>query len=202
MAERSPTLAGAILAAIKAQTKNLRVCLPARVETYDESRREVSVQPLVKDGDIDETGARVVARLPVINHVPVVFPGSGGVRIKFPITKGDTVMLMFSSSSLDRWLALGGEVDPKDDRRHSLADAIAIPGLQPFAGAGADGEGSPLLEFTTDGEIHAGGSDALVKLSEFNSHTHAVATTGTAAAQTGTAAAPTPVTGTTILKGA
>jgi phage baseplate assembly protein V len=45
-----------------------------------------------------------------------------------------------------------------------------------------------------------GSADRLVKRSEFNSHTHAVATTGTASAQTGTAAAPTPITGTSRLQ--
>ena len=58
------------------------------------------------------------------------FPGSGAFPETFPLKAGDTVLLVFSSSSIDRWLSLGGEVDPIDDRRHHITDAMAIPGLR------------------------------------------------------------------------
>jgi len=203
---QSPKLASVLDRAAGAKLKGLRVALPARVETYDEATRLVSVQPLIMDGFVDESGNRKADRLPVINDVPIVFPGSGGARVRFPVLKGDTVLLVFSSSSLDKWLVSGGEVDPKTDHRHALTDAIAIPGLQATPDAG---DADVLIEFTDNGQIHAGGSDELVKRSEFLQHGHgylpgpglAVATTGpiTNIAPDGSAVL---FPGTSILKGA
>ncbi len=220
---QKPTLASVLNSATSSRLKGVRVSLPARVESYNEAKRTISAQPLVHDGYIDETGKRQVSRLPVVTNVPVVFPGSGGARFRFPITKGDTVLLLFSSSSLEQFLQRGGEVDPKTDHRHSLTDAIAIPGLQPPAGAAIDGasDADTMIEITVGGEIHAGGSDALALKSELDDlrsyvakqfdaltgHVHAVsgaATTGITSA-TGPGEAPTDppptVTGTTKLKG-
>jgi len=56
--------------------------------------------------------------------------GSGVERIKFPIGVGDTVLLMFCSSSIAAWKAASGRlVDPQDDRHHHISDAVAIAGL-------------------------------------------------------------------------
>jgi hypothetical protein len=40
-------------------------------------------------------------------------------------------MLVFSQRSIDRWLDVGGEIDPADPRKHHLTDAIAYPGVYP-----------------------------------------------------------------------
>ena len=56
------------------------------------------------------------------------FPGAGGYRITFPVAEGDTGLLLFAESSLDKWLVSGGTVDPEDDRRHDLTDAVFLPG--------------------------------------------------------------------------
>ena len=117
----------ALEALIAEHLAEVRVAIPARVESYDDDERKASVQPLIREGRADENGEREVVRLPVITAVPVVFPGSGGRVVKFPINKGDTVLLVFAHRSLDRGLVRGGEVDPADDRTHNLSDAIAIP---------------------------------------------------------------------------
>jgi hypothetical protein len=174
----TPTLTSRIRAEIDDDRQTLHTAMPARVESYDATYGRASVQPLLKRIDIDENGDRVVTSYPVINEVPVVFPGSGGWRIRFPITAGDVVLLLFAEGSLDRWLQRGGEVDPGDSRRHDINDAFAIPGLMPFAGAG---NGSPMIEFTAS-EIKAGGSAALAKadaLSKFmDALTAAISTSG------------------------
>ncbi|MBA3841171.1 MAG: hypothetical protein H0X39_00870 [Actinobacteria bacterium] len=143
---QTPTLADVITGAIEVNRSNLRVALPGRVETYDAATQSCSVQLLVHDGVNDETGTRQPEKLPVITSVPVVFPGGGGGRLTFPIKAGDTVLCVFASSSIDRWLALGGEVDPVDDRRHHISDAIAIPGLHDFAHATAASSSAVVLE--------------------------------------------------------
>ena len=128
----TPTLAEVIRAAIMAEIAEMHVCIPAEVTEYDATKQMVAVRPLVKRGRLDETGERVVNSLPIINGVPVVFPGANAYRITFPIIPGDTVLLVFSESSIDKWLVTGGCVDPLDERRNALSDAIAIPGLKSF----------------------------------------------------------------------
>jgi hypothetical protein len=213
----TPTFTDALVDLIDNRTSSIRVALPARVESYDATKQAVDVQPLVYDGYYDATNTRQTERLPVVTDVPVVFPGAGGFRVTFPVAKGDTVLLVFTSSSIDKWLVLGGEVDPQDDRRHHLSDAIAIPGLRDFAhplgnaptstlSIGKDG--GPTIEIGSD--IQAGGSQALALksdvdalISTFNTHVHAYlpgpgSPTPTAVPTT---LATTPSTGTSTLKG-
>lgn len=135
MSEATPTLSDLLSTAFKYHLAGMHACIPARVRTYDSSKQAVSVQPLIKVGYLDETGERQTQALPIINDVPVVFPGANGFRVTFPIANGDIVLLVFSEASIDKWLAVGGNtpIDPLDDRRFHLSDAIAIPGLRPFS---------------------------------------------------------------------
>jgi len=128
----TPTLADLISSAVTAGIAAIHVSMPASVEEYDGERQSISARPLIQRGYVDEAGHRQVEELPIITDVPIVFPGSGGFRVTFPVAKGDTVLLLFSESSLDKWLHGGGLVDPEDDRRNCLTDAIAIPGLRSF----------------------------------------------------------------------
>ncbi len=105
---------------------------PGQIESFDPATQRASVQPLVRQAYQNEAEERVTERLPIIHDVPVVFPGTSGGRITFPIFRGDVVLLVFTDCSLDRWLAMGDEVDPQDDRRNSVSDCIAFPGLYSF----------------------------------------------------------------------
>ena len=198
-----PSLSAVLNTAMRERLRAVRVALPARVESYDATTQQIVAQPLVMEGYIDETGDRLADRLPAIAGVPVVFPGAGGFRVTFPIAIGDTVLLVFASSSIDRWLALGGEVDPADDRRHALSDAIAIPGLRDFAHALGNApsstmsigkDGGPTIEISGT-DVQIGGSNNLVTKAEFMAHVHATAGTGTPSPPTVTIA------GTQVLKG-
>jgi hypothetical protein len=149
----TPTLAGVIRSHIAAQLDELHVALPARVESYDASRQAVSVQPLIRHAYRDESAERQVESLPMINDVPVVFPGAAGYRVTFPIAAGDTVLLVIASASIDKWLKHGGEGDPLLDHRHRLRDAIAIPGLRSFADALSDAPTDKMTIGKDDGPI-------------------------------------------------
>ena len=202
---RPLTLDGVLLEAMRLATHGLRVALPARVETYDSDTFTVDVQPLIPDEDEDEDGTRVSVPLARVNGVPVIFPGAGGARMRWPINPGDTVLLIVCSSSIQKWKIRGDHVDAGDDRRHHIADAVAIPGLLDNANAG---DASPMIEFTTGSEIHAGGSaklatkadiDALATYIGAHVHTGGTLLGGfTGAPFTG----PPSATGTVILKAA
>jgi hypothetical protein len=210
-ASREPSLAEVLRLWFAAHDARLRVCMPGRVERYDATQRRADVKPLVKASYEDAAGTRRADSLPVVPSVPVVFPGAGGFTLTFPVQPGDTVLLVFADESLDRWLSRGGEVDPGEVRPHDLSNAVALVGLQSFANALAAHADNVVLgkpdgarvEITSGGEIHAhaGGATDFVALAErvhaeldalrsaLNTHTHPVATAGTALAQTGTAAA-------------
>lgn len=201
----TPTLASALKEIIKAQVVDVHVSMPAKVISYNSNQQSVNVQPLLRKAFLDEAGERQIESLPVIGDVPVVFPGSGGTRIIFPISAGDTVLLIFSEASLDKWLVRGGEVDPEDDRHHALSDAVAIPGLQDFAHVST---ASPSIEITSS-VINAGGSSALALKSDVQAIVSAisgaavVATDGGAAFKANIMAALSGIpVGTTVLKGA
>lgn len=195
----TPSLPEAVRRRVACHLRELRVALPGRVESYDEATGRATVQPLVKDGYFDELGERQVDRLPAVADVPIVFQGAGDYQVDFPIAVGDEVLLVFSSSSIDRWLATGGEVDPGDDRRHALSDAVAIPGLRSRA---YGGPANKRIKFTAS-TIEVGGSSSLALEADFaalKSFVHGLATGGT-----GSAIVPdghTYLGGTNVLKGA
>lgn len=130
---RTPTLTEVILAAIESRLVDVHTSIPGKVVRYDAAKQLVDVAPQIKTRHTDEDGAAVVEALPVVTNVPVVFPGSGGFSITFPVQVGDVVWLSISEASLDKWKSQGGEVDPLDPRRHHLSDAVALVGLRPFS---------------------------------------------------------------------
>src|SRR5690606_11649472 len=118
-----PSLASLLTGAIDGRLADVHVALPGKVTAYENGR--ATVQPLIKRGYVGEDGERSVESLPAIPDVPVMFTGGAGIEVS--VEPGDTVLLVFASASLDKWLALDKEVDPGDDRHHTLSDAIAIP---------------------------------------------------------------------------
>lgn len=110
----------------------IKVSLPGQIESYDFATQKASVKPLVGTRFLDGQDLP----MPVIDGVPVVWPSSGGASLTMPVRRGDTVELIFSGKSLDRWLAQGGEVIPDDNRKHNISDCVAIPGLKSFAQGG------------------------------------------------------------------
>lgn len=174
--------------------RGARTWIPGRIESFDSATCRAVVQPLLLEGDKGQDGARIARRLAAMTDVPVWFLGAGGFRVRFPIDKGDNCILLFAARSLDKYKALGVEVDPEDDRHHDPSDCIAIPAdlAKPHAkNAGA------FIEFT-DSEIKCGGNNRLVTKAEFDGHTHGPGTfaagstnvlgiSGGAASVTGTA---------------
>lgn len=120
--------------------------LPGIVVDYDASTNKATIQPALNKAYLSGP-----MPMPILENVPIMFPGGSGFNITFPIKKGDYVLLIFCQRSLDLWLSVGGQVTPNDPRKFDISDAIAIPGLQPFTG---DFSGTS----STDFEITFGGS--------------------------------------------
>lgn len=167
----SPTLAEALSVVLDAHRNDMFTMLPCQIVSFNAAKRLATCQPLVLRGYFGETGDRAVEQLPVIPNVPVIFEGSGGARMKYPIKAGHECGVWFASCSLDRWLAVGGIVDPEDDRKHSINDAVCIPGLQSFKNVG---DAPTFIEFT-DTEIHVGGTQSLALTSALSALYSAIA---------------------------
>lgn len=107
----------------------IHTALPGIVKSYDATTNKATIQPALnkayKSGPMP---------MPVLENVPILFPGGANFNITFPVNVGDYVLLIFMERSIDLWLSVGGQVTPDDPRKFDLSDAVAIPGLQPFTG--------------------------------------------------------------------
>lgn len=127
--DTQPELSEVVQSIAQASVDRVNVALPARVIVFDPATLQVKAQPVVQLLDRDGN----LRAMPVIGGVPVHYPGGAGFTIVYPIAPGDIVTLLFCSQSIEDWLASGTDaVPPGSSRRHSLSDAIAIPGLTPF----------------------------------------------------------------------
>lgn len=130
MSERNPTLAEVIRTALDRRSAAIRVALPGKIESFNSSTQTASVKPQLKEPVESSDGTVSATALPVLNEVPVICLGGGDFGLQFPVQAGDTCLLLFTDRSIDKWQATGGDVDPEDERRHHLSDAVCIVGLR------------------------------------------------------------------------
>lgn len=119
-----------INAAIENCLSKIHTSIPCVVKNYDATKRIGDIQPLIKK--VLKNGK--VLSQPLIQNVPFIFLSGGDAFLSFPIKKGDTVLAFFSERSIDEWVnSNGDEIDPLDNRKHNISDAIAICGLYPYS---------------------------------------------------------------------
>lgn len=146
---REPTLAEVIRDGIDGRLADVHTCTVGRVVSYDSLKQVANVQPVIRrpfnigGGEVDHE------QLPILPNVPVLWPRAGGFFIHLPLAAGDHVLLVFSQDDLSTWREAGSIVEPDDLRRHSLANAVAIPGIGP--------EGAPLSPSPLSVAARAGG---------------------------------------------
>lgn len=134
------------------QFKKIYTSIPAIVESYNSSTKRANVVPALNRVYTDGS----IKSLPVIIDVPVIFPSGGGFTITMPITKGDSVLLVFSQRGLTNFKKTFTQSTPDDDSLLSLKDAVAISGfgalnITPSSSTGAtiqgnDGENAVIVE--------------------------------------------------------
>lgn len=111
---------------LQSRMEDVHTMLPGTVQSYDPDTRTAVVKPSVKlrtmHGDVLD--------IPPIASVPVVWPGSNDfTTMSKDLPKGSGVMLLFSEASLGNWQRGSQDAAADDETRHSLQDAIAVPGL-------------------------------------------------------------------------
>jgi len=121
----TPTLAETIRAHIDAVLSDTHTTLPGKIVIYNPLTQTADVLPSLMrkyEGNI------VPTPLPILPNVPVIHPKTKLAHIHMPLSTGDDVWVLISERSLDRWKLTGILTDPADRRKHSLSDAVCIPG--------------------------------------------------------------------------
>jgi hypothetical protein len=106
--------------------------LPGEIDSFDEEKQTASVQPSLKSATRKPDGKSEKNQLPLLQDVPVQFASGGGMTMTWPLKKGDPVLIVFASRSIDQWHQSGGVQQQVSARMHDLSDAMAIPGIRPL----------------------------------------------------------------------
>lgn len=169
------TLNDAIKAAVDYRLNNLHTAMPAAIISYDYTTQKATVQPLLNKvwaSGSNSTPAngndanKLSTPMPVLENVPVIFPRASSGGLTFPVVEGDTCLLVFVERSMDLWLTVGGQVNPDDNRKFDLSDAVAIMGLFPFSESStADNNEDAILTFAGSTVRIKGNGDIVIETS-------------------------------------
>ena len=106
---------------------DLRVSIPAIVQSFDTASQTVTVQIAIREVVRTSKGAQNIAIQP-IGMVPVIFPSGGGFSLTLPLKPGDEGQLIFCDMCIDLWWKRGGVQNQLEQRRHDLTDCGFYPG--------------------------------------------------------------------------
>lgn len=179
----SPDFTETVNILIDRYMSEVHTCMPGEVVDYDAATQTATIKPSLKRFIAGDIFAQ-----PLLLKVPIIFPATGTAWLRLPVAAGAKVALHFSESSLNTWWPKGGEVDPDIPTRFTIADAIAVPGLnaKPNAivakGAATSLElvnGSSWVEITAAGKFKLtnGAVDLLQVLDDILGHIIGLSTT-------------------------
>ena len=127
MTRRNDNLAAALRVALHENMKRINSAMPGEIVEYDDTTRLATVRGslrmLLKNGE--------QVQRPVVRNAPVWFPEAGGYSIRYPLTAGDSVLLIFSQRGLDEWRSSHAESAPGIGPILSYRDAIVLAGFGP-----------------------------------------------------------------------
>lgn len=195
----TPPLEEIITDALDGRLRDVFVALPAKVVSRDLSDNTVDVEvqvrmPVPKLSD-DSTDHET---LPVLPAVPVLFTKAGPISITFPISSGDTGLLLVLSYSISQWLDSAQVSKPGDTRISHLSNAVFLPGLCPKAEIPAAAAVNALVLEADEVRVGAAATRELAwahKVEEELSALKATLLTGTANLTTGAVTFATPYDG-------
>lgn len=103
---------------------------PGRVVSYNAQKQTASIQITVKSFVKQPDGSQKAVDLPILEEVPVQFPGAGGQTMTFPVKAGDEVVVMFMSRASDAQQQSGGDQQASDASTHGLSHPRAMLGFR------------------------------------------------------------------------
>ena len=163
--------------AFEGMMRSLMFCLPGRVLSFNATDQtaqiQCGIQRIIND---------VATDIPVIDNVPVQFPGNGQFYFWHEITAGTEGLIHFCERALDTWLDQGGSVAPHDTRILSVTDAFFIPGVRSRPGKIPNfvntGAGMSSYDRNTLVRIHGGNIELKAATVTINSTTTTVNASG------------------------
>lgn len=125
----TPSLRATIRAEVEKRLGTLNKAIPGVISTYDPASQTATVRPQVRPFVLDtDTREPTYYDPPVIEAVPVIFPGTGRGGLAFNLTNGDPVWLMFADRSMDEYVLNAQSLhDPTTLRLHDTMDCVAYP---------------------------------------------------------------------------
>ena len=66
----------------------------------------------------------------ILLDCPCIVLSGGKGRLTFPISPGDSCLVLFNDRDIDNWFASGQKMQPRTERMHNYSDAIALVGLR------------------------------------------------------------------------
>lgn len=110
---------------VKQVIKDLFICLPGIVQSYNAESKRAVILPAVKQVMTDGK----IVNYPTLFDVPVMFPSGGGFSITTPLTQGDAVLVIFSQRDIEDFKGSYKNTTPRQDQICGLKDGIALAGF-------------------------------------------------------------------------
>lgn len=159
------TLTEVLLQALQAAVEDINGPLVGKVTKYTATAPDVALVDVLPMVQLDFDGEATES--PVLQSVPVSWPGGENYRITWPLTPdSDYVKLLPYGIDHSAWIASGAERQaPPSPRRFSMSDVVAEP-IPPWSRA----HPVPANSVASDGMvlfaplIYFGGSDATKKV--------------------------------------
>ena len=137
----------------------VNTCVPGEIIDFDPATQTATIAPAIRMKTfIDETEGYI--DLPPLVNVPVIVSCAvvKGFSITFPISAGDSCLLIFSQRAIDNWHDHGGIQNPEagvGSRHHDLTDAFALltPLPLPLVLSDYEGDGIEIRNSDKDSRI-------------------------------------------------
>jgi len=110
------------------------------IVSFDSAKQTASVQIAA----LAVFGDKTVA-YPVLTQCPVFVPSGGTGCLTFPVSAGDSCLVLFNDRDIDNWYESGAVVAPNTARTHDLSDGLVIVGFRHQA--------NPIPAYSTDVEL-------------------------------------------------
>lgn len=145
-AKYTPSLADLLNLKMRETLLNLNCHAIATVESFDETDMTVQASLVYKrvilNTDANGTASESLQDYPLLVDCPAIIMQGGEGSLTFPISQGDTCLILFNDRDIDQWFFTGQTAQaPATDRLHSFSDGIALVGLRPAT--------APILDYDT-----------------------------------------------------
>lgn len=131
--KRDPELSDLLRGAMRARLLDVHTAIPGQIKSYDASKGQVDVQPLIQQRRRGEDGTITAKDYPLVRGCMVMFPRCASGYITFPLAVNDLGLIIFCEKDVGDWAykQAGQSVDPGDGDTHSLMGGVFYPGLYP-----------------------------------------------------------------------